>query len=227
MRSATCFIALALAFGLAGTATAQTPTYPPASTQPTTVGPTESYWTAAGFIGSGFGTSGDAAIVNNDAGSVMAYGGELSYLWHGYVGPEFIVDFSPTFDVANFNFIGDNNSRVSTYMANVIGALPLGANGQIVPYASGGFGGVSLKADVIGVNGGTLSRSHTSLGTNLGGGIMAFASRRVGFRGDFRHYNASTDDTLNLDNIDDDLLLQRFASGLGFWRTTAGVSFRW
>jgi hypothetical protein len=227
MRPTTCFIAAAMALGLAGTATAQSPTYPPASTQPTTFGPTESFWTAAGFVGSGFGTKGDAAIIDDNAGNTLAYGGQFGYLWHGWVGPEFIADFSPTFDVANLNLFADNNSRVSTYMANVISALPLGANGQFLPYASGGFGGVALRADVIGINGGTFSRSHRSLGSNLGGGIMAFASRRVGFRGDFRHYNASTDDTLNLDNIDDELLLQRLASGLGFWRTTAGVSFRW
>ena len=229
MQSATCFVAAALTLSLAGTAIAQTPAYPPASTQPTTFGPTESYWTASGFIGSSFDTQGDAAIIDANAGNTISYGGQLSYLWHGYVGPEFLADFSPTFDVGNLTFIDDNNSRVSTYMANVIGALPLGANGQFLPYASGGFGGIALRADVVGINGGTFSNSHTSWGSNIGGGVMAFASRRVGFRGDVRYYHASTDNTLNLGDpiLDNAVVLQRFVSGLAFWRTTGGVSFRW
>src|SRR5882672_3084948 len=99
MRSATCFIATALALGLAGTVTAQAPAYPPASTQPTTLGPTESYWTAAGFVGSGFGTGGDSVAIDQDNAGV-AFGGQLAYLWHGYVGPEFLADWAPNFDVS-------------------------------------------------------------------------------------------------------------------------------
>jgi hypothetical protein len=222
-------MAAALAVGLAGTASAQTPAYPPASTQSTTYGPTESIWTASGFLGSSFGTSSDAAIVDNNAGTVLAYGGQLSYLWHGFVGPEFIADFSPTSDVTNLDLFVDNNTRVSTYMANVIGAFPLGGSGQFMPYASGGFGGISLRGDVVGLNGATLNESQTRWGTNIGGGVMAFASRRIGFRGDVRYYHASSDNTLNLDSsiILQDEVVQRLTSGLQFWRTTGGVSFRW
>src|SRR5258705_11011360 len=122
MRSATCFIATALALGLAGTATAQTPAYPPASTQPTTLGPTESYWTAAGFLGSIFGTGSDSVALDENSSGV-AFGGQLAYLWHGYGGPEFLADWAPNLD--GTTVLVDNNPCVGSYLADVIILLPL------------------------------------------------------------------------------------------------------
>ena len=222
MRSAHCFVAAALTLGLAGSATAQT--YPPASTQPSTYGATESHWTASGFVGSGFATKGDSLAVDEDAGGV-AFGGQLAYLWHGFVGPEFLADWAPTFDVTTA--LVDNNPRVASYMANIIGALPLGANGQVVPYASGGFGGIGMRADVLNLDGSLTGNSEMRTGTNIGGGIMAFASRRIGFRGDVRYYHASTDDTINEGISPQGEVVQSLISGLKFWRTTGGVTFRW
>ncbi|HXD20317.1 MAG TPA: outer membrane beta-barrel protein [Vicinamibacterales bacterium] len=226
MRSATCFMAAALALGLAGTAAAQTGQTYPATTQSTNIGPSISHWTASGFIGSGFGTQGDALGIDENAGGV-AFGGQLAYLWHGFVGPEFIADWAPTFDVTS-PFV-DNNPRLASYMANLIGAFPLGSEGQVVPYASGGFGGIGMRADVIDLTAPdrVSGNSEMRLGTNLGAGIMAFASRRVGFRGDIRHYSASTDDTLNDGISVQGQIVQRLISGLSFWRTTGGVTFRW
>ena len=223
MRSATCFIALALALGVAGTATAQT--YPPASTQPTTFGPTESYWTAAGFVGSNFGTGSDSVLLDQN-NSGIAFGGQLAYLWQGYVGPEFLADWAPNLEVNTV--LVDNNPRVGSYMANLIGALPFGANGQIVPYASGGFGGITMRADVLNIADNSFTgNSEMRLATNLGGGIMAFASRRIGFRGDVRYYHASEDTNINQGISPQGEVVQRLLSGLKFWRTTGGVSFRW
>jgi hypothetical protein len=224
MRSATCFIALALAFGVAGTATAQSPTYPPASTQPTTYGATESQWTASGFIGTDFGTESNTFGIDENAGGV-AFGGQVAYLWHGFVGPEFLADWAPTFDVTSP--LVDNNPRLSSYMANVIGAFPLGSDGQVEPYVSGGFGGIGIRADVINADGSFSGNSEMRWGSNIGGGVMAFASRRIGFRGDLRYYAASTNDTLNQDISPQGEIVQRLISGLSFWRTTGGVTFRW
>jgi len=226
MRSATCFIAAALVLGLAGRAPAQTPSTYPATTSSGSIGPAESHWTASGFIGSGFGTRSDALGIDENAGGV-AFGGQLAYLWHGYVGPEFIADWAPTFDVTS-PFV-DNNPRLASYMANLIGALPLGSEGQVVPYASGGFGGIGMRADVIDLAaaGGVSSNSEMRWGTNIGGGVMAFASRRIGFRGDVRYYHSSTDNNLNQGISPQGEVVQRLLSGLAFWRTTGGVTFRW
>jgi len=226
MRSATCFMAAALALGLAGTASAQTGQTYPATTQSSNIGPSVSHWTASGFVGSGFGTQGDALGIDENAGA-LAFGGQFAYLWHGFLGPEFIADWAPTFDVTS-PFV-DNNPRLATYMANLMGAFPLGSEGQVVPYASGGFGGIGIRADVIDLAAadGVSSNSEMRLGTNLGGGVMAFASRRIGFRGDVRYYAASTDDTLNQGISPQGEIVQRLISGLSFWRTTGGVTFRW
>jgi hypothetical protein len=210
-----------MAFGLAGTATAQTTS---ASTQPTAIGPTVSYWTASGFVGTGFGTKGDSAAVDENAGGV-AFGGQLAYLWHGYVGPEFLAEWAPTFDVTSA--LVENNPRVGSYMANAIAAIPLGANGQIAPYASGGFGGITMRADVLNSDGSFTGNSEMRWGTNIGGGVMAFASRRIGLRGDVRYYHAGTDNALNEGISPQGAVVQRLVSGLEFWRTTGGVTFRW
>jgi outer membrane protein with beta-barrel domain len=223
MRSATCFIAAALALGLAGTAAAQTPGTYPATTQ-NNIGPVESHWTASGFIGSGFGTEGNALGIDENGGGV-AFGGQLAYLWHGVLGPEFIADWAPTFDVTS-PFV-DNNPRLASYMANLIGAFPLGSAGQVVPYLSGGFGSIGMRADVVNLDGTFSGNSEMRWGSNIGGGVMAFATRRVGFRGDIRYYSASTDDQLNEGISAQGQVVQRLISGLTFWRTTGGVTFRW
>jgi hypothetical protein len=219
-------MAAALALGLAGTASAQTGQTYPATTQSGNIGPSVSHWTASGFVGSGFGTQGDALGIDENAGA-LAFGGQLAYLWHGFLGPEFIADWAPTFDVTS-PFV-DNNPRLATYMANLMGAFPLGSEGQVVPYASGGFGGIGIRADVIDLAAadGVSANSEMRLGTNLGGGVIAFASRRIGFRGDVRYYHASEDNNINQGISPQGEVVQRLISGLKFWRTTGGVSFRW
>ena len=225
MRSATCFMAAALALGLAGTVSAQTGQTYPATTQSGNIGPSVSHWTASGFVGSNFGTGSDSVAVDQNTSGV-AFGGQLAYLWHGYVGPEFLADWAPNLDVTTL--VVDNNPRVGSYMANAIGAFPLGADGQVVPYASGGFGGITMRAQVLDLADGTFTgNSEMRLGTNLGGGVMAFASRRIGFRGDVRYYHASTDNNINQGISPQGEVVQRLISGLKFWRTTGGVTFRW
>jgi len=49
-----------------------------------------------------------------------------------------LFDFMPTFKV-NSALLNDD-PQVMSFMANAIGALPLGAEGQFQPYASGGSG---------------------------------------------------------------------------------------
>ena len=224
MRSTHYALAAALVFGLARAATAQTTST--ATTQPTSYGETESHWVASGFVGSGFDTeldisNGDNFNLNNGGG--VAYGGQVGFLWRGIVGPEFLAEWAPAFDVGSA-FIPDNG-HTSSYMANAIGAIPLGANGRIQPFISGGVGTIQMHADVMNGNQATVSASDSQWGTNIGGGIMAFANDRVGLRGDVRHYRAFTDQ--NFDGPAADEMIHDLVSGLGYWRATGGVSFRW
>ena len=211
MRSTDYVVAAALVFGLVGTAAAQTAPAPTAATtQPTTYGETVSHWLASGFVGGGFGTSGDVANIDENAGG-PAYGGQVGYLWRGMVGPEFLVGWAPSFDVTSAFIPG--NTHLITYMANAI------------PFVSGGFGSIQAAADVLSVDGTTHNNSNAQWGTNIGGGVMAFTNNRIGLRGDVRYYHAFKDTNLNGSAADQ--LMESLVSGLDFWRATGGVSFRW
>ena len=91
-----------------------------------------------------------------------------------------------------FAFIPDNG-HASSYLANAIGAIPLGANGRIQPFISGGVGTIRVSARALLDGARTIAASSSVWGTNIGAGILAFANDRVGLRGDFRHYRAFSD----------------------------------
>lgn len=197
---------------------------PPATTQADNWGLIQSHWTAAGFIGSNVGNvAGDPSF--RDHGNVTV-GGQIGYLWHGVVGAEFLGDAAPSFK--SDALLLSNNPHLFTYMANGIGAVPLGPSGNVQPYGSGGFGFMQLSANVITLADDktlTTSSNHEALGGwNLGGGIMAFAGP-VGIRGDFRYYKANTSNLTS--GTFNDLYVKALLSGIGFWRTNVGVAFRW
>ena len=223
MRSAKYFTAAALVLGLAGTASAQGT--PAATTPPTTYSETVSHWVASGFVGGGFNASSatdDPRIQENGGG--VSFGGQVGYLWHGVVGPELLAEWAPSFDV-NAAFI-DGNTHVFSYMANAIAAAPLGADGQIMPFISGGFGRIQMAADIINpIDLTTDNNSNSVWGTNIGGGIMAFAGDRYGVRGDVRYYHANSD--TNIAGSPADQLVESIVSGVHFWRATGGLSVRW
>ena len=226
MRSAHHVLAAALTLALAGTASAQTTSPAPsiATTQATNVGTTVSHWLASGFVGGGFGTKGDSSNIDTNANGSVAYGGQVGYLWHGIVGPEFLVEWAPNFNGFDTVLISGDTST-SSYMLNAIGAIPLGANGAYVPFVSGGFGRIRASADVVGIRGNTASASNSGWGSDIGGGLMAFANNRFGVRGDLRWYHGNTDNNLSGDAGQE--LLQELFSGLSYWRATGGLSFRW
>jgi Outer membrane protein beta-barrel domain len=228
MRVTTYMIAATLVGGLSEQVMAQTPAQPPpASTAATTVGTLKSHWTAAGLVGSNFGLSTDDPSIN--------FGGQLGYLWRGVVGPEFLADFTPTFKINN-GFLAES-PNVNSYMANVMGAIPLGAEGQFQPYVSGGLGAIQLGSTVFNTFGlarsvspaeiaasGTTTESHSKLGNNIGGGLMGFAGN-VGFRGDVRYYRSSTNESLS--STPAGQLSEILLSGLKYWRANAGLAIRW
>ena len=222
MRSAHYFFAAVLTFALAGTATAQT-TRSTATTQPTYVGATVNHWLASGFVGGGFNANGDSPNIDNNSAGGVDFGGQVAWLWKGIVGPEFLADWAPSFGVTSAFIDGD--TRVANYMINAIGAIPLGADGQIQPYASGGFGRTRLSADFRTGNGNTESHGNGGWGSNVGGGVMAFANANWGVRGDVRYFHGRSEDTFSGSATDQ--FFERVASGLSYWNATGGISYRW
>lgn len=175
----------------------------------------------SGFAGTQFDTNGNNASPD--------FGGQVGYLWNGVIGAELLGNVTPNFKVNNALVSG--NPNVNSYMANVIGAVPIGGDGQFQPYVSGGLGAIQMRADVfnvaIGGTTGTVASNQAKFGGNIGGGIMAFAGN-IGIRGDVRFFRAFQDDTLSTDlNSPQDAFTRNLLSGLDIWRANIGVAVRW
>jgi hypothetical protein len=190
---------------------------------------TQSYSMAAGFIGTSFATSGDIES-DNDGNASTALGVQLGYLWRGFVGGEFIADFSPTAKIANVLFA--DHPSLNGYMLNAIGSYPLGPDGRFAPYVSGGVGWIQLSTSVLAFPGisdtESVSGSQTRFGGDIGGGLNTFIGH-VGVRTDVRYYKTSS-----IDNVESlqgktaaEDVTQVVMSGLRFWRANVGVAFRW
>ena len=227
MRSANYFLAGALIMGVSGTAMAQAsppPTPAPAIAPANDVGLVRSHWMTAGFVGSNFGAAGEALADNHQR---INFGGQLGYLWKGVVGGEFLADFALS---SLANGATPDNSHLNSYMANAIGALPLGAKGQFQPYVSGGYGAIQMRANVVTAAINPLSSPTTSSdnqitgGANVGGGIMAYAGK-LGFRGEVRYYRTGTNNNVN--GTLSDQGIQTFLSGIDYWRGNVGFAFQW
>ncbi len=182
---------------------------------------TQSRWTAAGFVGANYGAS--------TAGSSVDFGGQVGYLYRGFIGGEFIADFAPRFNMANA-FLADR-PNVNAYMANLIIAAPLGTEAAIQPYVSGGFGGVQLRSNMLAVandvNSVQTSANQTRGGGDIGFGVMGFAGN-VGIRGDVRYFRSFTNNTVTTTgNTAADAFAQNLLSGLDFWRANIGIAIRW
>ena len=184
---------------------------------------------ASAFIGSAFDTSGD--VVNeNDVTNSLAWDGQIGYLWRGRVGGEFMASFAPSFGFDTLNLFLEDNPRVNTYMANVVGAVPFGTDHQFRPYISAGVGAITLRStvftDVSEIN--TASTNLSRFGSNIGGGLMIFAGH-VGVRADVRHYTTSASNNIPhlIQGESPTDISRALLAGLEFWRTDVGVAFRW
>ena len=208
------------------TAASASPAAVPPGTDGKLWGTTQSHWTVAGFVGSNFGKS---TIDPN-----VIFGGQAGWLWHGVIGAEAIADFAPSFTIqTNTGLSG--NPRSSSYMGNAIAALPLGSEGQVQPFISGGVGWMGLRATVFNaflprvagtpIPTGTSTGDELRWGSNVGGGVMAFHGL-IGLRADVRYYKANTDSALRattpVGQYTETLLV-----GLNYWRTNVGVALRW
>src|SRR5262245_27423088 len=195
---------------------------PPAATYN---GPIGGRWTVSGFVGSNF--SAVVSDIDLEGASSVDFGGQVSYLWGGTVGAEFLANFTPHFNTPSLAF--SDEPHLNSFMGNVIAAVPLGEAHQLQPYFSGGVGAITLRGDVLNValdpNSGTTSGSEVRFGTNVGGGLMAFAGN-VGFRADIRFYRTSSTNTFTAVGVADQLA-ETLLSGLKFWRANVGVAFQW
>jgi hypothetical protein len=222
MRGASFVIAAALAVGISATASAQTAAGSAAN--PTTAGVyglSESHWLAAGFAGANFGDNQG----EDQGGESVTFGGQIGYLWHGYVGAEALADFTPGFKVPNTFLLADD-PHLSSYMANGIVAAPFGSHGQFLPYFSAGIGVFHMSTNFVTLDpANSLTGSQGRFGGNIGGGFIGYAGN-VGVRGDIRWYNVDTDHDLTA-NSATDLFTLGLLSGLEYWRANIGVAFRW
>lgn len=171
-------------------------------------------WIFTPFIGASFAAGSDNtdfdAVID---GSKMTYGGTITYLGAGILGFEVDFGYSPEYfepDDDDFDFA--DKSNYTSIMANVVLSTPRGA---FRPYGTAGVG--MLKTFVNDVDD-TFDIDKNKLGFNLGGGVMAFFTDRLGVRGDLRYFRqiAKGDDG----QADYDVTAFRF------WRGTVGVSFR-
>ncbi|MCC7415663.1 MAG: outer membrane beta-barrel protein [Acidobacteria bacterium] len=235
--------------GQTGTpATTQAPATQPRTTQAVTPEYRNEHanrWMASGFVGSSFSSDFRASdlSVNNDA--AVDFGGSVGYMWRQRVGAEFLADFTPKFDVPDVALFNDEKPAVNSYMVNLIGSIPLGADGQFQPFISGGFGAVQLNGAPLTTSGSLGSAAalinsgdgnDTQFGGDIGAGLMAFRGN-WGIRGDVRYFRAAENsDAGNLSDISSLLTTNDTAdatpatatlSGLSFWRANIGLAFRW
>ena len=212
---------------------------PPPPPPPPPPAPTHTYtpWVVSGNVGSSFGTSFGTNVntiqgtvnVDSDVPATMTYGVQVGYMWHSIFGGEFIADRAP--DVGFDSLLLARQPHVNSYMGNLVAALPIG-RGRFDPYISGGFGSIGINADLFtlpDVNGNrsTVSADQSRWGYDIGGGIMAFADRRWGIRGDVRYFRGSSNNTFTSDETREVVVTRSLLSDLGLWHGTLGLAYRW
>ena len=148
------------------------------------------------------------------------FGASLSWMGAGVFGFEVDFGYTPNFfeettGDADFDW-GDSN--VTTLMGNLKIGIPFGGQtgGGFRPYASGGVGLIKTRID--GPED-LFEVDSTDWGLNVGGGLTAFFSDKIGLQGDVRYFRSIQD------NEPDDELDVALGS-FNFWRGTVGVVFR-
>jgi hypothetical protein len=199
------------------------------------------------------GTVGGAWAGDLDSGS-WAFEGQYAYMMGG-LGFEFIGSFMADAKLTAFenlaitNPILSNNltrstPRVNSYMANLVAGLPFGRSTDWMPFVSGGLGmfhisGGRVDFDILNDeldldlidpdfepefdSDGLVKNffKDNQFGGNIGLGVFGFFDQ-VGFRADVRYYTGIAN------NEGDNLkFVAQNIKDISFWRSTAGVSFRW
>ena len=127
-----------------------------------------------------------------------ALGGSLTLNVNRYVGFEGegggSLGIKQNLNIADGVVVKEKTPHTLLYMGSGV-VSPLGNDRAVVPYAIAGVGGLTLldvareDAPLTG-----LTRHETYLMGNVGGGLKWFASRHVGFRGDYRFFRVKSKD---------------------------------
>jgi hypothetical protein len=176
------------------------------------------------FVGSNMGGSASSPLFRAiDDGSRTNFGVSLAAMAGGVFGVEADIGYTPRFVGADIDLAGVPISvaqnRVTTAMMNLTVGLPIqGRSGiGVRPYAVGGIGLIRQQIDVVG---GLVSYTENDFGYDVGGGVVLFLGRHVGFRGDVRHFRTtggiSVSDLVDLE-----------PGAFNFTRTSVGVTLRY
>ena len=185
-------------------------------------------WMLTPFVGVtwGSGASFKDAIGNLDDefDTRGIYGASLTWMGAGVFGAELDFAWAPNFFESSaaegFDY-GDNN--VTTLMGNLILGIPIGGQtgGGIRPYVTGGVGIIKSKIDdpqdLLG------DVNSNDWGYNVGGGVKAFFTDKVGIRGDVRYFRQFNDVDVDPDPGD---VLDVSIGKVRFWRGSLGVIIR-
>jgi len=125
-----------------------------------------------------------------------ALGGSVTLNLNRWIGIEGegggSVGLHQTFSVAGNTFTETRTPGMYSYNGNVV-AHPAGSNRAIVPYATGGLGGLTMSPKG-GVENLGITNYETFLAGNVGGGLKWFSTRHVGVRGDYRFFMVKSKD---------------------------------
>jgi opacity protein-like surface antigen len=180
--------------------------------------PARAEWFVTPFIGGNFGGATDQPLFGKTDAMTKpwTWGVTGGWLSGGWLGVEGDVAYAPNFFDSDNGFI--TKRSITTVMANVRVALPLGGKGgSIRPYVSGGAGllrpNLAEAGDVTVVEG-------NKFAWNVGGGVAGFFNDHVGITGDVRYLRArDKNEEPNVFGVQFD--------GLDFWRAAAGVTLKW
>jgi hypothetical protein len=179
--------------------------------------PARADWLITPFLGTSFHADTTFLIFEAGADRKLTLGGAVGWLGDGVLGAELDVGHTPGF----FQGSDPNGlvlmSRVTTVSGTVVLAAPIALTRESLrPYVVGGLGVIQARstnaADLFPVD-------RDLLSLTLGAGAIGMVTQRTGLRFDIRHIKALSGAEGPFERPG--------ASGLRFWRATAGVTFKY
>jgi hypothetical protein len=129
-----------------------------------------------------------------------ALGGSFTFNVNRWVGIEgeggYTVGLHQNFNIGTTAYIDQQTPSMWSYIGNLV-VSPVGSDRSIVPYATGGLGGLTMSpsGDVEQLG---ITSYETYLTGNVGGGLKWFSTRHFGVRGDYRLFMVKNKDTAPL-----------------------------
>ena len=118
--------------------------------------------------------------------------------WVGFEGEGGgTVGVRQAFTFAQTGYTNERSPSTWMYQGNVV-VNPMASDRMLVPYVTGGLGGLTLCPCGDAKNTLGIATYKTYLSGNMGGGLKWFAAPHVGFRGDYRFFTVRKNDTAPL-----------------------------